>query len=138
MSEVRLQPQLTQCPIAHGQLTNSDGITRHSAMIRLLGECRICHMTRLYQGEREEMIEEISEALLSIYVDRSEEATWGVEDTFFASVLNLAEEELPEHVNADSDLEVDYDTEGLRIIHQALLRAAGKIDRHLNAAGEEV
>lgn len=129
--DVRLKPKYTECTVAVG-------ITRHTDMIRVLGKCRFCNSDRLYAGDREEMLEELSTAFLALYVDRSEEATWGVEDTFFAAVLNLAEEELPEHVREDCDLEVDYDTEGLRIVRQALLRAAGKIEAHLNSAGEDV
>lgn len=138
--DVRLTPQYTRCSTPWGNTPIFDDFqfTRHAAMIRDLGKCRMCDGTRLYAGEREEMLEELSTAFLKLYVDQSDEAVWGVEDTFFASVLNLAEEELPEHVEVDADLEVDYDTEGLRIVRQALLRAAGKIEAHLNAAGEDV
>lgn len=143
MTDVRLKPEFTLCRRDWGgRVHRFDGnLTRHSVMIRDLGTCRLCGSQRLYKGSREEMLEELAYAFLKIYVDRDEakgaEAVWGVEDTFFAAVMNLAEEELPEHVE-DDDLEVDYDIEGLRIVREGLMRAAGKIEAHLNASGEDL
>ena len=133
MATVRLKPTFTICtgPTWAGR-------NRHTVMIRTLGKCRFCGETRLYTGPREEMLDKLAEAFLSLYCDlTSEEHAVSIDDTFFAEVMNLAEDELPAHVAPDSDLEVDYDVEGLRIIRQALLRAAGKIEAHLNAAGED-
>lgn len=145
MTEVRLKPQYTHCPQPWGNASTFDDgdLTRHAVMIRDLGKCRMCQGTQLYAGDREEMLEKLSTAFLALYVDQDEahgaEAVWGIDDLFFVEVMNLSEEELPPQIlDPDADLEVDYDTEGLRIVRQALLRAAGKIEAHLNAAGEDV
>ena len=56
-------------------------------------------------------------------------------------VMNHAEgeqENCAGNRSQNDEAEVDYDTEGLRIIREALMRAAGKIEAHLNAAGEDL
>ena len=142
MPDVRFLPEFTRCTQHHGQLPQvgargpRGNITRHSMYIMDLGKCRICGETRLYAGRREKMLEELSTALLKMYVTEVDEAVWGIDDVLWAEVNNLGEEELPEELDEDDD--VDYDAEGLRIIREALMRAAGKIEAHLNSAGEDL
>jgi hypothetical protein len=129
--DIRTTPKYTTCRA-------SVGTPRHSTFIRELGKCRVCGETKLYEGLREGVLEELSTALLRVYVVNVDEAVWGIDDIFWERVTAIVDEEIGDKITEDEELEVDYDTEGLRIIHEALLRAAGKIEANINSAGEDL
>jgi hypothetical protein len=125
-------PRFTKCTDDHGELANSDGATRHSTFIQLLGECRICHSTELYEGPREKLVEQIAHEVLDTHViiEVDEVEVWDIDDLFYRDVDEVLHFELPKGTPTDA---IDRDLEGLRIMRQALLRAASMIARELNA-----